>query len=55
MNNILTELSYWENGYINSIQCYINKVDLLERVMVVTSKSKVAKMKISLNTITNIS
>lgn len=54
MNNILTELSYWENGYINSMKCYINKVDLLERVMVVTSKNKETKTKISLNTIVSI-
>ncbi|HCX2790301.1 TPA: YolD-like family protein [Staphylococcus aureus] len=53
-NNILTELSYWENGYINSIQCYINKVNSLERVMVVTSKNKETKTKISLNTIVSI-
>ncbi|NFW83622.1 YolD-like family protein [Staphylococcus aureus] len=54
MNNILTELSYWDNGYINSMECYINKVDLLERVMVVTSKNKETKIKISLNTIVSI-
>ncbi|MCT2553868.1 YolD-like family protein [Staphylococcus aureus] len=48
-NNILTELCYWDNGYIHSIQCYINKVDLLERVMVVTSKHRGTKIKISLN------
>ncbi|HEA0045192.1 TPA: YolD-like family protein [Staphylococcus aureus] len=54
MNNILTELSYWDNGYINSMECYINKVDLLERVIVVTSKNKETKTKISLNTIVSI-
>ncbi|HFE5093523.1 TPA: YolD-like family protein [Staphylococcus aureus] len=54
MNNILTELSYWENGYINSMECYISKVDLLERVMEVTSKNKETKTKISLNTIVSI-
>ncbi|HHX0029791.1 TPA: YolD-like family protein [Staphylococcus aureus] len=51
MNNILTELSYWENGYIHSMQCYINKVDLLEHVMVITHKNKTYKMKIPLNKI----
>ncbi|HDH4683529.1 TPA: YolD-like family protein [Staphylococcus aureus] len=51
MNNILTELSYWENGYIHSMQCYINKVDLLEHVMVITHKNKKYKMKIPLNKI----
>ncbi len=54
MNNILTELSYWDNGYINSIECYINKVDLFEHVMVVTSKNRETKTKISLNTIVSI-
>ncbi|MBZ5277332.1 YolD-like family protein [Staphylococcus aureus] len=54
MNNILTELSYWENGYINSMECYINKVDLFEHVMVVTSKNRETKIKISLNTIVSI-
>ncbi|HHP7503155.1 TPA: YolD-like family protein [Staphylococcus aureus] len=54
MNNILTELSYWDNGYINSMECYINKVDLFEYVMVVTSKNRETKIKISLNTIVSI-
>lgn len=54
MNNILTELSYWDNGYINSMECYINKVDLFEHVMVVTSKNRETKTKISLNTIVSI-
>ncbi|HDH6515518.1 YolD-like family protein [Staphylococcus aureus] len=53
-NNILTELCYWDNGYIHSIQCYINKVDLLERVIVVTSKHRVTKIKISLNYIISV-
>ncbi|HGO3240033.1 TPA: YolD-like family protein [Staphylococcus aureus] len=51
MNNILTELSYWDNGYIDSIQCYIDKVDTLEHVMIVTNGSKETKTKISLNSI----
>ncbi|HDE0139770.1 TPA: YolD-like family protein [Staphylococcus aureus] len=54
MNNILTELSYWENGYINSMECYINKVDWFEHVMVVTSKNRETKTKISLNTIVSV-
>ncbi|MCA1235812.1 YolD-like family protein [Staphylococcus aureus] len=54
MNNILTELSYWDNGYINSMECYINKVDLLERVIVVTSKHRVTKIKIPLNYIVSV-
>ncbi|HHB5045859.1 TPA: YolD-like family protein [Staphylococcus aureus] len=54
MNNILTEISYWDNGYINSMECYINKVDLLERVMVVTSKHRRTKIKISLNYIVSV-
>ncbi|HDZ6021489.1 TPA: YolD-like family protein [Staphylococcus aureus] len=54
MNNILTELSYWDNGYINSIECYINKVDALENVMIVSNESKETKIKIPLNSIINI-
>ncbi|HDF3232994.1 TPA: YolD-like family protein [Staphylococcus aureus] len=54
MNNILTEISYWDNGYINSMECYINKVNLLERVMVVTSKHRGTKIKISLNYIVSV-
>ncbi|HGO3192322.1 TPA: YolD-like family protein [Staphylococcus aureus] len=54
INNILTELSYWENGYIHSIQCYINKVDTLEHVMIVTNKSKENRIKIPFNNIVNI-
>nr|WP_228480532.1 YolD-like family protein [Staphylococcus aureus] len=45
INNILTELSYWENGYIYSIQCFINKVNTLEHVMIVINKSKEKKLK----------
>ncbi|HDL4506778.1 TPA: YolD-like family protein [Staphylococcus aureus] len=51
INNILTELSYWDNGYINSMECYINKVDLLEHVMVITHKNNKSKRKIPLNKI----
>ncbi|CAC8566708.1 YolD-like protein [Staphylococcus aureus] len=54
MNNILTELSYWDNGYINSMECYINKVDALEHVMIVSNESKETKIKIPLNSIINI-
>ncbi|HEK6148986.1 TPA: YolD-like family protein [Staphylococcus aureus] len=54
MNNILTELSYWDNGYINSMECYINKVDALENVMIVSNESKETKIKIPLNSIINI-
>ncbi|HFE2433231.1 TPA: YolD-like family protein [Staphylococcus aureus] len=54
MNNILTEISYWDNGYINSMECYINKVNLLERVMVVTNKHRGTKIKISLNYIVSV-
>ncbi|CAC7019064.1 YolD-like protein [Staphylococcus aureus] len=54
MNNILTELSYWDNGYINSMECCINKVDALENVMIVSNESKETKIKIPLNSIINI-
>ncbi|HEH1371990.1 TPA: YolD-like family protein [Staphylococcus aureus] len=54
MNNILTELSYWDNGYINSMECYINKVDALENVIIVSNESKETKIKIPLNSIINI-
>ncbi|HHV6165221.1 TPA: YolD-like family protein [Staphylococcus aureus] len=54
INNILTELSYWENGYIHSIQCYINKVNTLEHVMIVTNKSKENKIKIPFNNIVSV-
>ncbi|HDL0574816.1 YolD-like family protein [Staphylococcus aureus] len=54
VNNILTELSYWENGYINSIQCYINKVDVLDCAMLVTYKSRKGKIKIPLNNIVSV-
>ncbi|HGO4536030.1 TPA: YolD-like family protein [Staphylococcus aureus] len=54
MNNILTELSYWENGYIYSIQCYINKVNTVEHVMIVTNISKENKIKIPFNNIVSV-
>ncbi|HHE1034456.1 TPA: YolD-like family protein [Staphylococcus aureus] len=54
MNNILTELCYWDNGYIHSIQCYINKMDIVECVMVITTKNSETKIKIPINNIISV-
>ncbi|MDK4011961.1 YolD-like family protein [Staphylococcus aureus] len=51
-NHIVSDVSYWENGYISTLQCYITNVDILEGVMLVTSEKD--RMKIPLNYIVSV-
>ncbi|HDG8346180.1 TPA: YolD-like family protein [Staphylococcus aureus] len=51
-NHIISDISYWSNGYISTLQCYISNVDILERIMLVTSKKN--ELKIPLNYIVSV-
>lgn len=50
----ITEISYWKNGYIFSIQCYINKVDELNGLMLVTNENGKDRLQIQLSSIVNV-
>ncbi|HCT3180771.1 YolD-like family protein [Staphylococcus aureus] len=51
-NHIVSDVSYWKDGYISTLQCYISNVDTLEGIMLVTSEKD--KMKIPLNYIVSV-
>ncbi|MDU0435893.1 MULTISPECIES: YolD-like family protein [Staphylococcus] len=50
--NIVSDVSYWNNGYITTLQCYIRSVDTLEGIMLVISEK--GKIKIPLNYIVSV-
>ncbi|MDW4130290.1 YolD-like family protein [Staphylococcus saprophyticus] len=53
-NHIVSDVSYWKNGYISTLQCYISNVDTLEGIMLVISENGKDKMKIPLNYIVSV-
>ncbi|HDP6016158.1 TPA: YolD-like family protein, partial [Staphylococcus aureus] len=53
-NHIVSDVSYWKNGYISTLQCYISNVDKLEGIMLVISENGKDKMKIPLNYIVSV-
>lgn len=53
-NHIVSDVSYWKNGYISILQCYISDVDTLEGIMLVISENGKDKMKIPLNYIVSV-
>ncbi|HGZ2915039.1 TPA: YolD-like family protein [Staphylococcus aureus] len=53
-NNIVSDLSYWKNGYISTLQCFISNVDTLEGIMLVTTENGKDKIKIPLNYIVSV-
>lgn len=53
-NHIVSDVSYWKNGYISTLQCYISNVDTLECIMLVTSENGKDKIKIPLNYIVSV-
>ena len=52
--NILTDLDYWKDGYIYSIQCYINKIDEFNGFMIITNSNSNNKLKIPLSSIVSV-
>lgn len=53
-NHIVSDVSYWKNGYISTLQCYISNVDTLEGIMLVTTENGKDKIKIPLNYIVSV-
>ncbi|MBM6053276.1 YolD-like family protein (plasmid) [Staphylococcus aureus] len=53
-NHIFSDVSYWKNGYVSTLQCYISNVDTLEGIMLVTSENGTDKIKIPLNYIVSV-
>lgn len=53
-NHIFSDISYWKNGYVSTLQCYISNVDTLEGIMLVTSENGTDKIKIPLNYIVSV-
>lgn len=52
--NRISEISYWDNGYIYTIKCYIKKVNQLNGNMEVLKKDNYNKADIPINTIINV-
>lgn len=53
-NTVLAEISYWENGYVYSIQCFIKNFDEVNRVMKVLKANNHNRMDIPINNIVNV-
>ncbi|HDJ2442546.1 TPA: YolD-like family protein [Staphylococcus aureus] len=53
-NHIVSDVSYWNNGYISTLQCYISNVDTLEGIMLVTTENRRDRIKIPLNYIVSV-
>ncbi|WP_436962360.1 YolD-like family protein [Staphylococcus shinii] len=51
---IIADLSYWQDGYIISVQCFINKVDELNGIMLVTKENGKEKGRIKLSSIVSV-
>lgn len=53
-NSTISEVSYWDNGYIYTIKCYIKKVDQLNGVMKIVKEANYNKVDIPINNIVNV-
>lgn len=53
-NKSISEVSYWINGYISSIKCFIKTVDEVNGVMLVLKESNYNRLKIPTNSIVNV-
>ncbi|MFW2451807.1 YolD-like family protein [Staphylococcus cohnii] len=52
--NRIAEISYWENGYISALNCYIKKIDTLENIMLIKRIDNQSIVKLSLNNIVSV-
>ncbi|WP_251522126.1 YolD-like family protein [Staphylococcus sp. Marseille-Q6910] len=50
----VANLSYWKNGYISSIPCFIKKINQLEGTMSVTNEQQNETLEIPLTNIVNV-
>mgnify|MGYP002655570567 CR=1 FL=1 len=53
-NNGIAEISYWEDGYITVLHCYIRKLDEYEGIMLIKRIDNQSIIKISLNNIVGV-
>ncbi|MCD8845192.1 YolD-like family protein [Staphylococcus gallinarum] len=53
-SNTVAEVNYWEEGYIKSMYCYIKKLDLLERSMLIKREDNQSILTLSLNHIVSV-
>lgn len=53
-SNVVSEISYWKNGYIYSMQCYIKKVDEINGVMIIMKGSSNSIEQITLSNIISV-
>ncbi|WP_422396803.1 YolD-like family protein [Staphylococcus hominis] len=52
--NRIAEISYWENGYISTLNCYIQKLDTLESIMLIKRVDNQSIVRLSLNNIVSV-
>lgn len=52
--NRVADISYWENGYVYTVQCLINKIDILEGNMIIKNIDSLEIVKLTLNSIVNV-
>lgn len=52
--NRVADVSYWENGYVYTLQCFINKIDILEGSMIIKKIDNQGIVKLTLNSIVSI-
>lgn len=52
--NRVADISYWENGYVYTLQCFINKIDRLEGNMIIKKIDSQGIVKLTLNSIVNV-
>lgn len=52
--NRIAEISYWENGYISALNCYIQKLDTLESIMLIKRVDNQSIVRLSLNNIVSV-
>lgn len=52
--NKVADISYWENGYVYTVQCLINKIDILEGNMIIKNIDSQEIVKLTLNSIVNV-
>ncbi|MDT3982606.1 YolD-like family protein [Staphylococcus ureilyticus] len=50
----MAEISYWENGYISALNCYIQKLDTLESIMLIKRVDNQSIVRLSLNNIVSV-
>lgn len=50
----IVDISYWEDGYIHTLQCFINKINILEGIMIIKQVDNKGMLKITLNSIVSV-